>query len=75
MTLETVALTEMSITLTVEGMSCEHCEQTVAEALADVAGVENVTVDRESEQATVDGDADTDALVAAVEDAGYDASA
>jgi copper chaperone CopZ len=34
-----------------------------------------VTVNRENEQATVEGDADTDALVAAVEDAGYTASA
>ena len=64
----------MSITLTVDGMSCTHCEQTVAEALADVAGVENVSVDREHARATVEGDAKTDALVAAIEDAGYDAS-
>lgn len=65
----------MSTTLTVEGMSCAHCEQTVAEALSDVAGVENVAVDREDARATVEGEADTEALVAAVEDAGYDASA
>ncbi|WP_302082381.1 CopZ family metallochaperone [Salinibaculum rarum] len=65
----------MSQTLTVEGMSCEHCEQSVEEALGGVAGVEHVTVDRENEQATVEGEADTEALVAAVEDAGYTASA
>ncbi|WP_340100308.1 CopZ family metallochaperone [Salinibaculum salinum] len=64
----------MSLTLTVEGMSCDHCEQSVEEALEGVAGVESVTVDRENEQATVEGDADTNALVAAVEDAGYTAS-
>jgi copper chaperone CopZ len=65
----------MTLELTVEGMSCGHCEETVAEALSDVDGVENVAVDREADAATVEGDADTDALVAAVEDAGYDASA
>ena len=65
----------MATTLTVEGMSCEHCEQTVAEALEGVAGVTGVSVDREGEQATVEGDADAAALVAAVEDAGYEASA
>jgi copper chaperone CopZ len=65
----------MATTLTVEGMSCEHCEQTVAEALTEVSGVENVVVDREDEHATVEGEADTDTLVAAVESAGYDASA
>ncbi|MFC6823899.1 CopZ family metallochaperone [Halopelagius fulvigenes] len=65
----------MSRNITVEGMTCEHCEQTVEEALSGVGGVESATADRESESATVEGDADEDELVAAVEDAGYDASA
>ena len=60
-------------TITVEGMSCEHCEQTVADALEDVDGVTAVSVDREAASATVEGDADESALVDAVEDAGYDA--
>ncbi|AZQ13455.1 heavy-metal-associated domain-containing protein [Halorubrum sp. PV6] len=65
----------MSQTITVEGMSCEHCEQSVTEALEGVAGVESATADRESESATVEGDADPAALVSAVTEAGYDASA
>ena len=65
----------MSRTLTVEGMTCEHCEQTVEEALEGVVGVTDATADRETEQVTVEGDADPDAMVAAVEDAGYEASA
>ncbi|MBV0902843.1 CopZ family metallochaperone [Haloarcula salina] len=65
----------MSTTINVEGMSCEHCEQTVEEALRGVGGVTDATADREAEQASVDGDADPDALVQAVEDAGYTASA
>ncbi|ELZ22909.1 Heavy metal transport/detoxification protein [Haloterrigena salina JCM 13891] len=65
----------MSQTITVEGMSCEHCEQTVEDVLEGVSGVESVDVDREAEQATVDGDADPQALVKAVDEAGYDASA
>jgi len=65
----------MTTTLTVEGMSCEHCEQSVADALRDVEGVTAVSVDRQGEAATVDGDADEDALVAAVKDAGYTAEA
>lgn len=60
-------------TITVEGMTCGHCEQTVEEALLGVTGVTDVTVDREDERASVDGDADATALVAAVEDAGYTA--
>ena len=65
----------MSTTITVEGMSCEHCEQTVEEALRGVAGVTDARVDREAAQAVVDGEADATALVAAVEDAGYTAEA
>lgn len=65
----------MTTTITVEGMSCSHCEQTVEEALREVSGVTDVTVDRESEQASVDSEADVTALVEAVEDAGYTAHA
>ncbi|ELZ33989.1 Heavy metal transport/detoxification protein [Halogeometricum pallidum JCM 14848] len=65
----------MTQTLTVEGMSCEHCEQTVEEALSGVDGVESASADRDAASATVEGDADARNLVAAVEDAGYDASA
>ncbi|WP_324664686.1 heavy-metal-associated domain-containing protein [Haloarcula sediminis] len=65
----------MTTTLTVEGMSCEHCEQSVADALAEVEGVTDVAVDHEGASATVEGDADEDALVAAVDEAGYTAQA
>ncbi|WP_396611239.1 heavy-metal-associated domain-containing protein [Haloferax sp. S1W] len=64
----------MSTTLTVTGMTCEHCEGRVVDALESVSGVESATADREADTATVAGDVDVDALVAAVEDAGYDAS-
>lgn len=63
----------MATTITVEGMSCGHCEQTVEEALAGVPGVTGVTVDREENRASVEGDVNTAALVGAVEDAGYSA--
>lgn len=64
----------MSKTITVEGMSCEHCEQTVEEALEDVEGVTGATADRGSETATVEGDADEAKLVEAVDESGYEAS-
>lgn len=64
---------DMQTTITVEGMSCGHCEQTVEEALESVEGVTGAAADREAGRATVDGTADAAALVAAVEDAGYDA--
>jgi copper chaperone len=65
----------MSITITVEGMTCGHCEQTVEDALREVSGVTDATADREVKEASVDGDADVTTLVQAVEDAGYTASA
>lgn len=65
----------MHTTITVEGMSCGGCEQSVEEALEDVSGVTDADADRESEQATVEGEAPTDDLVSAVEDAGFSADA
>ncbi|WP_396613918.1 heavy-metal-associated domain-containing protein (plasmid) [Haloferax sp. S1W] len=63
----------MTTTITVEGMTCGHCEQTVEEALRSVRGVADASADRTTEQASIDGDADVTALVAAVKDAGYTA--
>ncbi|MFC6941971.1 heavy-metal-associated domain-containing protein [Salinirubellus sp. GCM10025818] len=62
-------------TISVEGMSCEHCERTVGEALRGVDGVTDASVDREAGRASVEGDAEPDELVRAVEDAGYTAHA
>ncbi|MFB6353436.1 MAG: heavy-metal-associated domain-containing protein [Halobacteriales archaeon] len=61
----------MDRTITVEGMHCSGCEQTVEDALLEVAGVTDATADREAEYASVTGSADVEALVAAVEQAGY----
>jgi copper chaperone CopZ len=63
----------MTTTLDVRGMSCDGCEDIVENALTDVSGVEDATADQTSESATVDGDADPDELVQAVELAGYEA--
>lgn len=65
----------MTTTITVTGMTCGHCEQTVEEALTSIPGVTGATADRDAEQATIEGQADVADLVAAVEDAGYEAQA
>ncbi len=62
-------------TIDVDGMSCGGCEQNVVEALENVSGVSDASADHEAGTATVEGDADSGDLVAAVQDAGYDASA
>ena len=63
----------VTTTLSVHGMHCADCEATVTDALEGVDGVREASADRETETATVDGDADTLDLIAAVEDAGYEA--
>ena len=64
----------MSITVTVTDMSCDGCEDIVEGAVADVAGVESVEADRETEAVTVEGDANEDAVVEAIDFAGYSPS-
>lgn len=63
----------MSTTIAVEGMSCEHCEQTVENALQGVDGVTSASVDREAERAVIEGEVEAGELVQAVEAAGYTA--
>lgn len=62
--------------LKVTGMSCGHCESAVSKALASVPGVERVVeVDRKKELAVVEGDADIQTMIAAVQNLGYTAEA
>ncbi|WP_435158502.1 heavy-metal-associated domain-containing protein [Haladaptatus sp. DFWS20] len=65
----------MTTTITVEGMSCGHCEQTVEDALRSIDGITDATANHEAEQASIKGDADVTVLVQAVENAGYTAHA
>lgn len=62
--------------LKVEGMSCSHCSKRVETALSAVAGVASVSVDLKKKRATVkyEGELSDDALIAAVREAGYEAS-
>jgi copper chaperone CopZ len=64
----------MSITVTVTDMSCDGCEDIVEGAVADVAGVESVEADRETETVAVEGDASEEAVVEAIDFAGYNPS-
>ena len=63
----------MKKTLSVEGMSCNHCVMHVKNALLEVAGVESAEVDLGQKRAVVDGGSfDDAALKAAVVEAGYE---
>jgi copper chaperone len=60
--------------LDIEGMSCMHCVKHVEEALRDVAGVINVTVDLKEKNAVVElyGDVQDSQLTEVIEEVGYD---
>lgn len=60
-------------TMNIQGMTCGHCVMHVKQALLAVAGVEGVEVDLAGGRAEVEGNADPQALVAAVEAEGYSA--
>ncbi|MDA3922292.1 MAG: cation transporter [Salinisphaera sp.] len=62
--------------LNIKGMTCPHCVKAVNQALMDVEGVDKVVrVDLDSGTAEVEGKANAAALIAAVEEEGYEASA
>ncbi len=60
--------------LKVSGMTCDHCQHAVKKALESVEGVNGASVDLNSGLAQVEGAADIAALIAAVEEEGYQAS-
>lgn len=61
---------------TVPGMTCQHCAAAVSEEVGRVAGVESVDVALETKLVTVRGrDLDDRALRAAIDEAGYEATA
>ncbi|NMY08834.1 copper-translocating P-type ATPase [Pseudomonas veronii] len=64
-----------AVELAVEGMTCASCVGRVEKALKAVPGVAEAAVNLATERATVRGTASMDALVAAVQKAGYEARA
>jgi copper chaperone len=64
-----------TLTYSVSGMHCGHCEHAVSEEVSAVPGVESVAVDLETKRVTVVGEALDDAqLRAAIDEAGYEAA-
>lgn len=61
----------MATTYSVPEISCGHCKSTIESAVADLDGIDSVDVDIDAKTVTVAGGND-DAIVAAIEDAGYD---
>ena len=65
---------ESAIHLNISGMTCASCVGRVEKALRKVDGVQEATVNLATETAAVQGSATVQALIAAVERAGYHAS-
>ncbi|MFF2144956.1 heavy-metal-associated domain-containing protein [Kitasatospora sp. NPDC101155] len=63
-----------TITYTVSGMSCGHCEKAISEELSALAGVTEVAADAQAGTVTVSSAAplDEEQVRAAVDEAGYE---
>ncbi|MCI0842044.1 MAG: heavy-metal-associated domain-containing protein, partial [Chloroflexi bacterium] len=65
---------DQKLIIPIKGMTCASCVSHVSGALEDVAGVDEVNVNLATEKATVgvsEKNVNLDALIDAVEDAGY----
>jgi len=63
-----------TITYSVPGMSCGHCRAAITAEVSAVAGVDSVDVDLDTKLVRISGEnLDDAALVAAIDEAGYDA--
>lgn len=60
-----------NVKITVEGMSCEHCENRVVKAVTAIEGVVSAVANAKEGYVLVDG-GDLSAVKSAIEDAGYD---
>lgn len=66
-------MTTEQLTLVVPGMTCGHCVEAVTTGVSPVPGVTSVEIDLDSKQVVVTGSGlDRAAIVAAIDDAGFD---
>jgi copper ion binding protein len=62
-----------TMTYSVPGMTCGHCQQAIETEVGALDGVASVSVDLATKLVTVDGTAADDAIRAAIVEAGYEA--
>ncbi|NLW48821.1 MAG: copper chaperone CopZ [Firmicutes bacterium] len=68
-------MSKVTTVLNVEGMSCQHCVNSVNKAVGELKGVDRVTADLESKTVSVDYDSDQvglDMIREVIEDQGYE---
>lgn len=67
-------MSTQQITFSVPGMSCGHCVAAIEGELGNIAAVASASADLDSKIVTITGDGlDTEALIAAIDEAGYEA--
>jgi copper chaperone len=65
-----------TLTHSVPDVSCGHCRTAITNEVAPLPGVESVVVDLDTKTVTVTGDPlDEQAIVAAIDEAGYEVAA
>jgi copper chaperone CopZ len=65
-----------TLSYSVPGVSCAHCQRAIEGEVSQVHGVESVEVNLDSKTVTVSGDPlDAAAIVAAIDEAGYEVAA
>jgi copper chaperone len=66
-------MSQIELTYSVPGVSCEHCKTAITNEVSAVDGVQAVEVDLDAKQVAVRGDDLNDQAVrAAIDEAGYD---
>ena len=64
-----------TITYNVPDISCDHCKQAIERGVSQLQGVASVDVDIDAKTVTITGDLDERAIVAAIDEAGYEVAA
>ena len=59
-------------TITIKGMSCQHCVKSTKEALNKIPGIQNVEVNLDKGEASFNGDIDHELVKEAIEKIGFE---
>jgi len=61
----------MTQTVTVENIKCEGCANSIKTALMKINGVDNVSIDKDTETVTIDGMVEKESLIQMLSKLGY----
>ena len=62
-------------TYNVPDISCDHCKQSIEGEVSQLEGVASVEVDVQAKTVTVTGELDGQAIISAIDEAGYEVAA